>query len=402
MLVLTDKIRDRISSILLSDKPDILLLRRLIKTQLKTTQEEADYTLYQIVKHLNNRLFPAINNLELFITEECNFACKYCFESAYMEPHTHRRQKMSSETIKNAVDLLFDYSRNRQEMNVTLFGGEPTLYFRGLRETTEYIEKKSAHSGQNVTINMTSNGSKFTPEMVDYFGEHNIKVLLSIDGLQPTHDLYRVDKSGYGTFDRVMQNMQLLKRKQPWVGTKMTVMPAVVTKIYKNVVGLYKLGINQFLIGYATGVHWSQEDREVYCSQLKKVYEWYKSEERTDLRISEFDENNNGKVFFGCGAARNTISITSNGEIAGCSRIIALNNEKIIGKLGDVKYGLFNIKNRIDMVDCKILKTNCENEGIIKEYQGGCFSVNYEANNDLYQPSKLAYTFSLMVRNVCN
>jgi uncharacterized protein len=37
---------------------------------------------------------------------------------------------------------------------------------------------------------------------------------LSIDGPQPLHDTYRVDKRDRGTFHQVMQGWQILKRHQ--------------------------------------------------------------------------------------------------------------------------------------------------------------------------------------------
>ena len=93
---------------------------------------------------------------------------------------------------------------------------------------------------------------------------HKIKVLLSIDGLKESHDRFRIDKSGKGTFEQAIQGMQLLKKSQPWIGTKMTVSPQNVPNLYDDVLGLYKLGVNDFVIGHATGMEWSLIDREKF------------------------------------------------------------------------------------------------------------------------------------------
>ncbi len=70
--------------------------------------------------------------------------------------------------------------------------------------------------------------------MVDYFSRHNIKVLLSIDGMELTHNRFRIDGQGCGTFDKVINGLKL-KKKQPYIGVKMTVMPPNVANLYDDV-----------------------------------------------------------------------------------------------------------------------------------------------------------------------
>jgi uncharacterized protein len=309
---------------------------------------------------------------------------------------------MSLDTIEAAIDLLIDYSGGNKELVVTYFGGEPTLHFGGIRHATKYIEDRAAEANKVISLHMTSNGYRLTSEMVDYFSEHNIKVLLSIDGLEETHNSYRVLKSGRGTFTKLIDNMQRLKRRQPWIGAKMTIMPAAAANLFENVKGLHLLGVNQFLIGHATGVPWTKAQMETFRNQLKDVRDWYHAQPKHDLRISQFDEETDECATFGCTAARTTISVACNGEIAGCSRITSLDNKKIIGKLGDVKYGLYNLLRRMEMVGCESLRKNCREAGIDKEYHGGCFATNYEDNQNLYKPSLLQHAFSLLTREVCN
>src|SRR6185437_9791836 len=145
---------------------------------------------------------------------------------------------------------------------------------------------------------MTSNGVLLTEEMVDYFALHKIKVLLSIDGLEATHDKYRRDKFGRGTFDQVKRGLDLLKEKQVWIGTKMTVMPENVPNLFEDVIGLYEIGVNQFTIGHATGIKWSDNDIEEFTKQYSKIYKWYNEKPHNDLKIEEFDNLNDLKGYF--------------------------------------------------------------------------------------------------------
>jgi len=310
-------------------------------------------------------------------------------------------KRMPLEIAQAAIDVLFDYSGEEPNLYITHFGGEPTLNFRAIQHVTEYAERKASDCGKTLCFKMTSNGVLFTETMVDYFARHQIGVLLSIDGLAESHNRFRVDKRGRGTFERVLKGLQILKRVQPWVGAKMTVMPQNTARLFDDVVGLYDLGVNQFIIGYATGLKWSKQDMESYADQLGSVYRWYKQTPRHDLRIAEFDETEGDPSFFGCQAGRNSISVAVNGEISPCSKILALNNKEILAKLGDVRYGLTHLHNRFDLVSCLRLRSACEVKGIDQDYQGGCFVENYDDNRDLFEPSVQGYTLSRLTRSTC-
>ena len=84
--------------------------------------------------------------------------------------------------------------------------------------------------------------------MVDYFAQHKIKVLFSIDGLESSHNRYRVDKQGKGTFEKAMNGLKIMKKRQPYIGVKMTVMPQNVPDLFDDVVGLYEMRVNHFII----------------------------------------------------------------------------------------------------------------------------------------------------------
>jgi uncharacterized protein len=237
--------------------------------------------------------------------------------------------------------------------------------------------------------------------MVNYFAQHKVKVLLSIDGLESTHNRFRIDKHGSGTFKQAMRAFEILKRVQRWVGVKITVMPSTAPNLFENVLGLYEMGINQFIIGHATGIGWSKESVDSYCKQLKKLFQWYKQTPRHDLRINEFDEKPT-EPFFGCQAGRDSISVAVNGEISPCSKILALNNKELLMKLGDVRYGLTYLKNRCELVNSSKLRVACETQGIAEDFRGGCLASNYEDNHDIFQPSLQDHTFSMLKQSICS
>ncbi len=321
--------------LLLSDNPSPNQVTGLLRQDARLAHTSVDGVLYNIVAQINAALFPPITKLELIHTEGCNLACEYCFEKemlGYRRMHDNVGQK--------AIDLLLDYSRDKPAVSITHFGGEPLVNFRAVRQMTEYAEREAKHRGKTITFSMTSNGVLIDDAKAEYLAEHKIMVLLSVDGLKDTHDKYRVDKRGRGTFEQVIRGLQVLKRTQRWIGVKMTVMPDNAASLLRDVLGLYELGVNQFVIGYATGISWSESEMQIYVEQWGKVYQWYKENPRDDLRMAEFEEleREGNEPVFSCQAGNDSITVTVDGEISPCSKILALNNKEPMVKLGDVRY----------------------------------------------------------------
>lgn len=355
------------------------------------TEQTARRTIYETVLSINRTIFPPLSKLELLLTEGCNMACRYCFEQNILADHIIRKRIMSDAVIERSINLLFDYGEDQKEFAVTLFGGEPTLALPGVRRAVEYAEKRVASVGASCSFNMTSNGLLLSDEMIDFAADKKIKILLSVDGLAASHDAFRVDKGGQPTFARVIANLRKLKAKQPWIGVKMTIMPSEAPLLCENVRGLRDLGANQFVIGRATGADWPEEAQRAFVEQMAKLQDGMRDAPSADVRITDFEQEAAPTGLFGCGAARTGIAVNVAGEVSGCSRIISLESGVTVGKLGDVDYGLYCLKERLRAVGCSELAANCASLGIADEYRGGCFAVNYEDTGNMYAPSLLEH-----------
>jgi uncharacterized protein len=114
-------------------------------------------------------------------------------------------------------DVLDSYIRqyieahDSQVVHFAWQGGEPTLlgvdYFRNLVE----IQKKYAN-GKRIQNAFQTNGVLLNDEWAALFRANEFLIGLSIDGPRELHDIYRVDKGGQPTFDRVMRGLETLKR----------------------------------------------------------------------------------------------------------------------------------------------------------------------------------------------
>jgi len=141
---------------------------------------------------------------------DCNIDCKYCFYKARAPEFGQGRQRMSDEVLER---LVRDYME--LEFPVVGFawqGGEPTLmgveFFRKAVE----LQKKYGSGEQQVSNTLQTNGILLDDKWCQFFGEDKFLLGISIDGPKEFHDYYRVDRSGAGTFDRVMRGIENCKR----------------------------------------------------------------------------------------------------------------------------------------------------------------------------------------------
>lgn len=59
---------------------------------------------------------------------------------------------------------------------------------------------------------LQTNGTLLTDEWCEFFRENNFLIGISIDGPRKLHDIFRVNRSGKPTFDRVMRGLRLLQK----------------------------------------------------------------------------------------------------------------------------------------------------------------------------------------------
>lgn len=148
----------------------------------------------------NQRLLLTINP-----TLGCNFACPYCFEKEHKSIH------MSDDVEDGIIKFIKGYKQIKV-IDVTWFGGEPLLAFSRIQSLT----KKMHALGVKYRAGIITNGYLLNQDVIEKLDELNIKsIQITIDGLKTVHDDRRCLRSGKGTFDRIISNIDLLKTSRP-------------------------------------------------------------------------------------------------------------------------------------------------------------------------------------------
>ncbi len=142
----------------------------------------------------------------------CNLDCEYCFFLSKEELYPGSGFRMPEDVHEAYISQLLAAQRGADEVVVAFQGGEPTLMGIDFFRRTLELEARYAAPGQVILNTLQTNATLIDDEWAAFLAEHGFLVGVSIDGPRAMHDVYRVDKGGKPTFDRVIAGLDALKR----------------------------------------------------------------------------------------------------------------------------------------------------------------------------------------------
>ncbi|MEJ2693121.1 MAG: SPASM domain-containing protein, partial [Candidatus Thiodiazotropha sp.] len=93
-------------------------------------------------------------------------------------------------------------------LGLTLYGGEPLLNLGVMRYVVDRLRRWSAAEGVAFDANLITNGTRARKEDIAPLLPSLKTVQLTLDGAREHHDRIRIDGSGQGTFDRVLDGAE--------------------------------------------------------------------------------------------------------------------------------------------------------------------------------------------------
>ena len=143
----------------------------------------------------------------------CDLDCSYCYYLSKERLYPGSSFRMSDETL-DAVTRQYLTSQPVPEATFGWQGGEPTLLGIEFFEQALKLQHRYAPAGMRVLNTMQTNGMHLDDEWCRFFKQNGFLIGISIDGPAYLHDVYRRDKGGHPTFERVMAGLQLLQRHE--------------------------------------------------------------------------------------------------------------------------------------------------------------------------------------------
>jgi uncharacterized protein len=311
-------------------------------------------------------------NLTIAPTRACNFACIYCYEE------DRAKISMNQKTITGIEEFLkrYDYV---DSINVTWYGGEPTLEIPIMKKLTQSIMPLT----KTYCAHLITNGF-LLDKIIPYLHELNINAIqITIDGCESTHNKRRPLLKGGKTFGKIMKNIdELIQIDKIKTNIRMNVDESNVDE-YAD---LYNTCMERFSgkVSLYPGFVHLDKDNEGGC----KIEDCYNDIRKAQFLKDLFEKHNiysndiypfiQGK---GCMVnLLNGLLIGPEGELYKCWHHLGV-KDKIVGSIFEK-----NIFTNIDLVANCMLKQglfdeNCKNCIVFPSCNGGCFDMREKKSN---------------------
>ena len=150
--------------------------------------------------------YDLIKSMCLNVAHDCNLRCAYCFAS--QGDFNGDRDLMPLEVGKKAFDFLVTQSKNRHNLEVDFFGGEPLMNFQVVKNLVAYGRSLEKEYNKRFNFTMTTNAVLLNDENMRWIDDNMNNVVLSLDGRKAVNDHMRKTVSGGGSFDVIIENIK--------------------------------------------------------------------------------------------------------------------------------------------------------------------------------------------------
>ena len=334
-----------------------------------------------------------IKALCIHICHDCNFRCRYCFadEGAY---HA-KRESMSFETAKAAVDFLLKNSGNRKVLEMDFFGGEPLMNLDVLKQTVYYAKEEGAKVGKKFLFTTTTNALLLDDKTIEFFNEEMENVVLSLDGRPEVHDAIRKSINGKGTYaliiDKIKKFISMRGDKSYYVRGTFT---AKNLDFAKDVLFIADQGVDSISMEPVVTEIPDLQIKDEHIGAIEQEYETLCDEylkryaNGQGFNFFHFNVDLEGgpclsKKVSACGAGNEYFSVVPNGDLYPCHQFAGDKNFL----MGNVKDGIVRPDLREKFKNsCLFTRKKCD--GCFAKFicSGGCSANNYHFNGDIDEP----------------
>ena len=359
--------------------------------KLKALNSLSDLSL-QRNKLLSKARRKSLTSLWLNVAHVCNMECVYCF--AEWGSYKKEKKLMSKDVAQKAVDFLVK-NRGGSKLQIVFFGGEPFLNFPVVKYSVLYAEELAKKFGLGFSFQVITNGTILNEEMIDFMRTHYVTVQVSLDGPCYVNDKLRIFSGGKGSYETVYSNVLALRRG----GVDCFVVRATITRYNRDIAlilgHLRSLGFEDIsLVPVMSDPEKPYSLRRQDISYIKAQYrvvaneiiESIKKNKSTDLLMFSkyvIQLRDRQKKKFFCGSGYNSLTVTPEGQIYQCHRLISTSKSAI----GNAEDGIIapedlSLWGKLDVDN----KESCKDCWARYLCGGGCAASALDTNGDIMVP----------------
>jgi len=171
----------------------------------------------------------------------CNIRCTYCFYRDLSNlSNTHDTQANNKIMTRETSDKLIERALDSGASDITFAfqGGEPTL--AGLDFFEHFVNSVNTRNNRTarkikISYAVQTNGISINNDFAKFFKENRFLLGLSLDGTKDTHDFFRTDASGGGTFTKVLKCAELFDK----TGVEYNILTVITAQIARHIEKIY-------------------------------------------------------------------------------------------------------------------------------------------------------------------
>jgi len=352
---------------------------------------------------------PDLNygSLTFNVTNGCNLACKYCFAN----PNSKNAKAMTFEIAQKAIDNMLAQEKELDEYCIFYFGGEPLMKKELLRQISEYASQEIVSKRcKKVKFLINTNATLIDEQVLSLFKDYSFKVTVSIDGPVEMHNENRIYRNGKGSYRKVEESIQLLKKN----GIVTQLRPTFSPKL-KNLTAAFDFFEKQELpYGYAfshTTNYQSdindtffnkqqlRETNDEFIAVMDYFAEKFKNKETvfcTELLRKINIIHYKAKRTHLCEAGRKNLAVDETGQYFACQTMIPHRH----AALGDVHSNLNDAKRHQYMAKDISQITLCHNCSLRGLCVGGCEVERMNFGDDQLLHKQMCDLFRLEWNNI--
>lgn len=378
----------------------------------KMIYDESDLEYSSLNKYALREIKGYVNvatSLHIFVvTTVCNMNCIYCQANNGIECS---HLIMNKDMAEKAVDVALQSPE--RFLGFEFQGGEPLTNFEVIKHIVEYAE---IHKGKHdITYTVVTNLTLLNDEMLEFFARYSFGISTSMDGNEKIHDKNRSYVDGTGTFKRVINAVDRVRKAGLQIGAIETTtrfslnFPKEIVHSYidmgfesifiRPLTPLGKAAKSWGKIGYSP-----EEFIEFYHQALDELIEINKKgrfikEDHAAILLRKIrgDFMNYMELRSPCGAGVGQLAYYADGNIFTCDE------GRMLHEMGQSAFQLGNVYNSTykDLINNSICKTVCAAsvletiptccDCVYQPYCGICPVVNYALDGDIIEKQPRGY-----------
>lgn len=298
-------------------------------------------------------------HLTLHLTDRCNLACRYCYQSPGGED-------MTFETACAAITRC----AAGPNCGIIFFGGEPLLCKDLIGELMDWCE---ATQPGRFHYKVTTNGTLLDEAFMDEAVRRRLHVALSHDGVKEAHDRHRVRPDGSGTFDALLPKLACLMKAQPYAPVMMTVNPDTVGHFAESAAWLQAQGVQYIIASLNYAGPWTDESMRKLKREYGKLEAWHLENYTRERKVyfSPFDKRIASGIRTdadsSCRLGKRQVSVGPDGRLYPCVQFVGRSDYEIgtaAAGLDEAKRDAIFERNECGKETCRAcaLRRRCHNK----------------------------------------